>query len=711
MAALSIADNNNSVTILDNDTTKPKAAGKAPRKGTKTKKSNTKPRRKAAKSGMEESTQASSFVEPEDDDFEVKVAPEAKKPTRGRKRKSEEVRDDHDTADKVGAENLAGEPPSKKRATRTRASSAQPESQGGLAEQGTYNDDTHVVDAVAMPPPRPLSKKGGNGGRKRGSCTARKGSATSTASMASLRGNVTEDSSIEAALEADLDRSQTDDEAAMEPTTETLPKPRRFTRTRPTSRNGPASVAPTRRTTRVSTIATIVGDDIELQSADGQEPEHEPEHEPEQEIAAKSDRTATKAGRARNVSHKVAEPSSALREDSMRDVPDLDEELQNQKGEVPSQAKVPKSRQVSRQAPTRRTRTSQQSSAKDVDYPILNPDSSAPNSSVLGSLVNENESGQETDASIASQGPKKRGPKKRAVRGKKTKGNKKTGIISRNIEDIVQPDVTVQVVIEQPPRLDVAAIEEPMETAEQDIANTIAPEKGLKKKTAKSTKAKTTKAKAIPVASSPLLSQMSEPWTDQPLGESTPLQASRAEVAYFTPLQAAQIAPPPPAATPEKKAPPEPLSAQKTPRPAGSSQASDAENQPPSSRPSALRPPLEVQSPTKSQAIRIPLAASTPTASPSRRNISKLQTSIPWTAVDLEKFLLASPNVDKENTVAPNVDLTSPERKLTVEGWIFNNARKGEERLRNECERLVGRFENEGVRALKTLEGIICAEL
>ena len=706
MAALSITDNNDSVMVLDNDITKSKAAGKAPRKGTKIKKSNSKPRGKAAKSGVEESTQASSFVEPEDDDFEVKVAPEPKKPTRGRKRKSEEVRDDHDTADKVGAGSLAGEPPAKKRATRTRASSAQPESQGGLAEQVAYNDDTYMADAVVMPPPPALSKKGVNGGRKRGSSTARKGSATSTASMASLRATFPEDGIIEAALEAELDRSQTDDEAAMEPTTETLPKTRRFTRTRPTSRNGPASVAPARRTTRVSTIATNMRESIELQSADGQKPGHEPG----QETSAKSEPRATKAGLARNVSHKVAEHSSALREDSMQEVLDLDEEFMNQKGKLPSQSKVPKSRQVSRKAPTRRTRTSQLSSAKDVDYPILNLDSSAPNSSVLGSLVNENESGHETDASIANQGPKKRGPKKRVVKGKKTKGDKKTGIMSRNIEDIVQPDIIVQVVVEQPPRLDVAAVEEPMETAEQDTADTTAPEKGLKKKTAKSTEAKTIKPQAIPIASSPPPSQMSEPWTDQPLGESTPLQASRAEVPTFTPLEAAKTAAPPPAATPETKALPEPLSTQRTPRPAGSPQSSDAENQPPSSRPSALRPPLEVQTPTKSQAVRIPLAASTPSASPSRRNISKLQTSIPWTAVDLENFLLVSPNVDKENIAAPRVDLTSPERKLTVEEWICNNARKGEERLRNECERLVGKFEGEGVRALKTLEGIVCAE-
>lgn len=84
---------------------------------------------------------------------------------------------------------------------------------------------------------------------------------------------------------------------------------------------------------------------------------------------------------------------------------------------------------------------------------------------------------------------------------------------------------------------------------------------------------------------------------------------------------------------------------------------------------------------------------------------------MPWTAVDIEKIFLASPDANKENlNAALSGALTSPEKKLTVEEWIYQNARKGEEQLRNECERLVGRFEGEGVRALKSLEGIRCLE-
>ena len=54
--------------------------------------------------------------------------------------------------------------------------------------------------------------------------------------------------------------------------------------------------------------------------------------------------------------------------------------------------------------------------------------------------------------------------------------------------------------------------------------------------------------------------------------------------------------------------------------------------------------------------------------------------------------------------------LSSPEKQMTVEQWILSNAKKSEEKLRTECERLVGRFEGEGVRALKTLEGIACVD-
>lgn len=154
-----------------------------------------------------------------------------------------------------------------------------------------------------------------------------------------------------------------------------------------------------------------------------------------------------------------------------------------------------------------------------------------------------------------------------------------------------------------------------------------------------------------------------------------------------------------------------------TPKIAASPQSSDAENQPPSSRPSVTRPPLLVSSHSSTPAKRTPLASATPINSSSKRNDSRLQSSVPWTAVELEKIFLESP-IDKENspfTVSETADgvkyeLNSPEKRLTVEEWVKSNAKKGEAKLRSECERIIGKFEGEGLRALRTLEGIICID-
>ncbi|KKK26541.1 hypothetical protein ARAM_005560 [Aspergillus rambellii] len=145
--------------------------------------------------------------------------------------------------------------------------------------------------------------------------------------------------------------------------------------------------------------------------------------------------------------------------------------------------------------------------------------------------------------------------------------------------------------------------------------------------------------------------------------------------------------------------------------PSLSPQSSDAENQPPSLKPSSQR--AQMSSPSKRAPVRIPLAASTP--SPSKRNVpsGRLQTSHPWVPIDFDEILLASAS-DKENAnlhgALNNIkgELTSPEKKMTVEEWIMWNAKNGEERLKRECERLVGQFEREGARAIRTIEGIEC---
>lgn len=47
---------------------------------------------------------------------------------------------------------------------------------------------------------------------------------------------------------------------------------------------------------------------------------------------------------------------------------------------------------------------------------------------------------------------------------------------------------------------------------------------------------------------------------------------------------------------------------------------------------------------------------------------------------------------------------------MSVEEWIKWHAKNGEEKLRQECERLVGQFEREGARAMRVLEGIECID-
>jgi hypothetical protein len=124
-------------------------------------------------------------------------------------------------------------------------------------------------------------------------------------------------------------------------------------------------------------------------------------------------------------------------------------------------------------------------------------------------------------------------------------------------------------------------------------------------------------------------------------------------------------------------------------------------------------------SPTKT--TRIPLAPGTPNRpalSPSKhlspsKTLSKLTSTVPWEPIDIESILLASPQ-PTPGTVAERLagvagGLTSPEKGLTVEGWIRWRAERAEEELKRKCEEMVGVFEREGVKGLGCLEGIVIA--
>ncbi|KAL2153642.1 hypothetical protein VTH82DRAFT_4797 [Thermothelomyces myriococcoides] len=153
-----------------------------------------------------------------------------------------------------------------------------------------------------------------------------------------------------------------------------------------------------------------------------------------------------------------------------------------------------------------------------------------------------------------------------------------------------------------------------------------------------------------------------------------------------------------------------------------SPQSSDAENQPPAS----IQPATSVLS---KRVVLAPLdaaVAQTPSrSSPSRRNIiAGLQSSHPWEPADLDLIFSSSPvrsppegEDDKENDhggqrgvarlLRKGAELTSPEKRMTVEEWIYHNAGLAEQKLKRECEAMVAAFEAEGMRALKVLEGLV----
>ncbi|KAI1367657.1 hypothetical protein F5Y08DRAFT_297911 [Xylaria arbuscula] len=171
------------------------------------------------------------------------------------------------------------------------------------------------------------------------------------------------------------------------------------------------------------------------------------------------------------------------------------------------------------------------------------------------------------------------------------------------------------------------------------------------------------------------------------------------------------LPPPPPSepeeiqrpVTPEPIISPPPAAKQATISPPQSPQSSDAENQPPSSKPSNT---------AKSNRVALAPVATTPIrSSPSKRNIiSGLQSTNGWTAVDIDEIF---DDLDKENALSTGrflnngVELTTPEKQMTVEEWIYHNAEQAEKQLKHECETIVMAFEKEGTRAMQALEGII----
>ncbi|PON20358.1 hypothetical protein TGAM01_v210800 [Trichoderma gamsii] len=177
--------------------------------------------------------------------------------------------------------------------------------------------------------------------------------------------------------------------------------------------------------------------------------------------------------------------------------------------------------------------------------------------------------------------------------------------------------------------------------------------------------------------------------------------------AIFSPKEdALSLAPLP--GTPSKLLSPVPSARQPVLSPSQSPQSSDAENQPPLSRapaPGAAK-----------RTILAPMATTPVHGSPSKRNVmTGLRSTTQWASASLEAIFGSQHGTPgKENDVDRFLkrgnELTSPERQMSVEEWIYFNAAEAEKKLKYECESLVNRFEMEGTRAIKVLEGLEVVE-
>ena len=638
---------------------KAKKPGRPKRSQAKSKAKNTRAK------GIE--TEQPNDVEPEDADFEVKVASPAARSTRGKKRTSEEMQ--------AGDVEYPVIPPPK-RVTGTRSSTAKPESIPALPQE----DVTMVNAEDSILPPK--SKKGGKGGRKRASTTTRKASGrkastrvTSTASKASLRAPIPADEEIDAQLEADLERfSDGSDNWQVLGKDESEVTGLHFPRVRASSQKM-TSYASAPKEVESSALMSHQEDVIEESESmifERTEPILSPPAE-------------TKATKARSKRGKKATSESVVAAKEQEEAPseapqhmevDTQEELDPADDVVSVPKELVAAMEVEEEQPQEDAAATQEQN--NVSHATL--------------TTVADDSGHETDGSLLAQKKAKRDSKKTTT--KKSKGSKKAAPKTKKIEVTVEvPVAAVSSALPVEREEEVVPEEAPVVVVKTKTEKVAKPQAAGKRGKGKKT---SNRSKIEPVSEINVL-ERDLGATAQSVEEIDiqPQPRPIVEVRIEQPQAPTPIVPQSP-----KRQIPSP-----TPTP----QSSDAENHPPSARPSHIRPPLARFSPSTTRTMRVPLAASTPTGPPSRgRNGTKLQTTYPWTAADLDCLLLGTPSADKENV---NIELlTSPEKKMNVEEWIKHNAMKGEEKLKADCERVVGRFESEGVRALKALEGILCSD-
>lgn len=672
----------------------PKAATGSKKGRTKKSAAGSKPRVGGPK--QDESRLVSSFVEPEDDNFEVKV-PQPVVGPRGKKRDSSEMSDDDVQHAKtlLPSDDQITPPRRKRRGTRVEKKPAEGELHlhEELQDLKNDNEQTHM-DASDIPVKvKSGSKKQTKGRTRKASASKRKVSTASAASKASLRADLPDNEELEAALAEDLERPLTDDGSGHDSDMPETPADQRGQKvTTKNAKKATTSVAPTRRTTRASTI--VVDDSaVGMHTALSVAPMIERNNEPESQQSSQLNPPKQRKGTTRKASAKAtveAGPSAVA------SVPDLQNEL------PVARSKASNGRGISRQKAKQQAQDSVSRSMNVSEPNYLEREGSLHTlqATVLVPADHTELAGRPKMASA-----------RRSQEATSSRATSEPGVgNTHNPESQSTYDATDVNSVTTKERTE---FQYPSTSGDDQRTNIsslmkrglrsrglLAAIEGSKKQEAEASEpiienTEATDLDEIPVYAPPGFF----PEPDQALPSSPP-QAS----GHSTPINVAS--------------------------PASTRQSSDAENQPPSSRPSQNRPPLGILSPSvhnETPSSRTPLAIITPKVSPSKRavttaGISKLSSAFPWTAVDIEGVFQDSPGAvtDGRETamgvfaiaggMAAGAALTSPERKLTVEEWIKWKAERAEERLREQCERLVGTFEVEGVRALRVLEGVECID-
>jgi hypothetical protein len=590
---------------------------------------------KAAKSRKGEPAEIESHIETESVEVAEPEPVKAKRTGRGKKRTSEDIT-------KEEPESIASEepeqaqppvePPSKRRATRTRSSSISRNYNYERSDSAMPDADT-VDDGASEEETRRGRKP-----TKKGSSKARKVSDVSVISKVPSKARAPRDSEIEAEIEAGLD-------ADIPELLEAQPEP---------------------------------------------EPEHEAGPEPEQPRASKKAKATKK-------SKTVARSPEPVLQEQMHQAVDEDH-MEPRAEPVPEGVPEPpapktKTAKGSKKKGTKKAKAEETKAESPEPQGSLEPmvaddrnDPERHESFISVEIINkEHEPSPEPEEPVAK--PKKKGSKKKDASTAKEKKSKK---LEKKLEPTPPPKSPILEQHDVEPSVDEQ--DDGFETAD-DLPDQLEVVQPPQESSPQQQRWHRTTPNLPPKTAKRYSDIPQEEHLAESIAHSSPhdtLRNSRPSNRAVSPLPSAHRS-----------------------TPSMSPQSSDAENRPPSSRPSASR--AHDQSTPKEPKFRAALTASTPSPFKRNANAGFGPSGHPWTPIDIDEALFGD-NSDKENADLASLfkgvkgGLTSPEKKMTVQEWIAWNAKNGEERLKRECERLVGQFEKEGGRAMQRIEAIECVD-